>query len=52
MSHFEAIVRAMSMINVLLIVRILLRRAALEPFLPGQRHTALPAAIISGGYVL
>ena len=39
---------AMSLIAVLLIVQIWLLSAALESFLGGNRHTALPAAIFSG----
>jgi hypothetical protein len=43
-----AIVGAMSLITVLLIVQIWLLSAALESFLSGNLHTALPAAIFSG----
>ena len=43
-----AIAGAMSLIAVLLIVQIWLLSAALESFLSGKRHTALPAAIFSG----
>jgi predicted Co/Zn/Cd cation transporter (cation efflux family) len=43
-----AIAGAMSLITVLLIVQIWLLSAALESFLSGKRHTALPAAIFSG----
>ncbi len=43
-----AIAGAMSLIAVLLIVQIWLLSAALESFLSGNRHTALPAAIFSG----
>lgn len=43
-----AIAGAMSLIAVLLIVQIWLLSAALESFLGGNRHTALPAAIFSG----
>ena len=43
-----AIAGAMSLITVLLIVQIWLLSAALESFLSGNRHTALPAAIFSG----
>jgi hypothetical protein len=43
-----AIAGAMSLITVLLIVQIWLLSAALESFLRGNRHTALPAAIFSG----
>jgi predicted Co/Zn/Cd cation transporter (cation efflux family) len=43
-----AIAGAMSLITVLLIVQIWLLSAALESFLGGNRHTALPAAIFSG----
>ena len=39
---------AMSLIAVLLIVQIWLLSAALESFLAGKHHTALPAAIFSG----
>jgi predicted Co/Zn/Cd cation transporter (cation efflux family) len=39
---------AMSLIAVLLIVQIWLLSAALNSFLSGNRHTALPAAIFSG----
>jgi hypothetical protein len=39
---------AMALITVLLIVQIWLLSAALESFLGGNRHTALPAAIFSG----
>ena len=42
-----AIAGAMSLIAVLLIVQIWLLSAALESFLSGNRHTALPAAIFS-----
>jgi hypothetical protein len=43
-----AIAGAMGLITVLLIVQIWLLSAALESFLGGNRHTALPAAIFSG----
>src|ERR1043165_3371402 len=43
-----AIAGAMSLIAVLLIVQIWLLSAALESFLAGKHHTALPAAIFSG----
>ena len=43
-----AIVGAMALITVLMIVQIWLLSAALESFLGGNRHTALPAAIFSG----
>jgi hypothetical protein len=43
-----AIAGAMSLITVLLIVQIWLLSAALESFLGGNHHTALPAAIFSG----
>ena len=43
-----AIGGAMSLIAVLLSVQIWLLSAALESFLGGNRHTALPAAIFSG----
>ena len=43
-----AIAGAMSLIAVLLIVQIWLLSAALESFLGGKHHTALPAAIFSG----
>ncbi len=43
-----AIAGAMSLIVVLLIVQIWLLSAALESFLSGNRHSALPAAIFSG----
>ena len=43
-----AIAGAMSLIAVLLIVQIWLLSAALESFLAGKRHSALPAAIFSG----
>jgi len=43
-----AIAGAMSLITVLLIVQIWLLSAALESFLSGNRHSALPAAIFSG----
>jgi Family of unknown function (DUF6755) len=43
-----AIAGAMSLIAVLLIVQIWLLSAALESFLAGNRHTALPAALFSG----
>jgi predicted Co/Zn/Cd cation transporter (cation efflux family) len=43
-----AISGAMSLIAVLLIVQIWLLSAALEAFLAGKRHTAVPAAIFSG----
>jgi len=43
-----AIAGAMSLITVFLIVQIWLLSAALESFLRGNRHTALPAAIFSG----
>jgi predicted Co/Zn/Cd cation transporter (cation efflux family) len=39
---------AMSLIAVLLIVQIWLLSAALESFLAGNRHSALPAAVFSG----
>ena len=38
----------MSLIAVLLIVQIWLLSAALESFLAGNHHTALPAAVFSG----
>jgi hypothetical protein len=44
----RAIAGAMALIAVLLIVQIWLLSAALESFLGGNRHTALPAAIFSG----
>jgi hypothetical protein len=47
-----AIAGAMSLIAVLLIVQIWLLSAALESFLSGNRHTALPAAIFSGVMLL
>ena len=47
-----AIAGAMSLIAVLLIVQIWLLSAALESFLAGHRHTALPAAIFSGAMFL
>jgi hypothetical protein len=43
-----AIAGAMSLIAVLLIVQIWLLSAALESFLSGNHHSALPAAIFSG----
>ncbi|MFZ0687925.1 MAG: DUF6755 family protein [Terriglobales bacterium] len=43
-----AIAGAMSLITVLLIVQIWLLSAALESYLGGNHHTALPAAIFSG----
>jgi hypothetical protein len=43
-----AIAGAMSLIAVLLLVQIWLLSAALESFLAGKHHTALPAAIFSG----
>jgi len=43
-----AIAGAMSLIAVLLIVQIWLLSAALESFLAGNQHTALPAAVFSG----
>ena len=43
-----AIAGAMSFIVVLLIVQIWLLSAALESFLLGNHHSALPAAIFSG----
>ena len=43
-----AIAGAMSLIAILLIVQIWLLSAALESFLAGNRHTALPATIFSG----
>ncbi|MGD0416595.1 MAG: DUF6755 family protein [Terriglobales bacterium] len=43
-----AIAGAMSLIAVLVIVQIWLLSAALELFLAGNRHTALPAAVFSG----
>ena len=43
-----AIAGAMSLIAVLLIVQIWLLSAALEAFLAGKHHSALPAAIFSG----
>ncbi len=43
-----AIAGAMSLITVLLIVQVWLLSAALESFLSGNRHSALPAAIFSG----
>ncbi len=43
-----AIAGAMSLIAVLLIVQIWLLSAALEFFLAGNHHSALPAAIFSG----
>ncbi len=39
---------AMSLIAVLLVVQIWLLSAALESFLAGNHHSALPAAIFSG----
>jgi len=39
---------ALRMIAILLIVQIWLLRAALESFLAGNHHTALPAAVFSG----
>ena len=47
-----AIAGAMSLIAVLLIVQIWLLSAALESFLAGNHHTALPAAIFSGAMFL
>ncbi|MFY9904807.1 MAG: DUF6755 family protein [Terriglobales bacterium] len=47
-----AIAGAMSLIAVLLIVQIWLLSAALESFLSGNRHAALPAAIFSGAMFL
>jgi uncharacterized protein DUF6755 len=43
-----AIAGAMSLIAVLLIVQIWLLSAALESFLSGNHHSALPATIFSG----
>ena len=43
-----AIAGAMSLIAVLLIVQVWVLSAALESFLAGNRHTALPAAAFSG----
>lgn len=43
-----AIAGAMALIAVLLIVQIWLLSAALESFLAGNHHTALPAAVFSG----
>ena len=43
-----AIAGAMCLIAVLLIVQIWLLSAALESFLAGKHHTALPATIFSG----
>ena len=43
-----AIAGAMSLIAILLIVQIWLLSAALESFLNGNHHSALPAAIFSG----
>lgn len=43
-----AIGGAMALIAVLLIVQIWLLSAALESFLAGNHHTALPAAVFSG----
>jgi predicted Co/Zn/Cd cation transporter (cation efflux family) len=43
-----AIADAMVLIAVLLIVQVWLLSAALESFLGGNRHTALPAAVFSG----
>jgi hypothetical protein len=43
-----AIAGAMSLIVVLLIVQIWLLSAALESFLAGNHHSALPAAIFAG----
>jgi len=43
-----AISGAMSLIAVLLIVQIWLLSSALESFLAGNQHTAVPAAIFSG----
>lgn len=43
-----AIAGAMSLIAVLLIVQIWLLSAALESFLSGNLHTAVPATIFSG----
>jgi len=39
---------ALGMIAILLIVQIWLLSAALESFLAGNHHTALPAAVFSG----
>jgi len=47
-----AIAGAMSLITVLLVVQIWLLSAALESFLAGNRHSALPAAIFSGSMFL
>jgi hypothetical protein len=47
-----AIAGAMCLIAILLIVQIWLLSAALESFLAGHRHTALPAAIFSGAMFL
>jgi len=43
-----AIAGAMCLIAVLLVVQIWLLSAALESFLAGNHHSALPAAIFSG----
>ena len=43
-----AIGGAMSLIAILLVVQIWLLSAALESFLAGNRHAALPAAVFSG----
>ncbi|MBZ5664874.1 MAG: hypothetical protein LAO30_09750 [Acidobacteriia bacterium] len=43
-----AIAGAMALIVVLLIVQVWLLSAALESFLAGNHHTALPAAVFSG----
>ena len=43
-----AIAGAMALIAILLIVQIWLLSAALESFLAGNHHSALPAAIFSG----
>lgn len=48
MRGLTEIAGAMSLIAVLLIVQIWLLSAALESFLAGKRHTALPAAVFSG----
>ena len=47
-----AIAGAMSLIAVLLIVQIWLLSAALQSFLAGNHHAALPAAIFSGSMFL
>lgn len=47
-----AIAGAVSLIAVLLIVQIWLLIAALESFLAGKHHTALPAATFSGSMFL